>query len=286
MIYLILCILFSTLIFINFRLIETFKQKIFPIIVINYIVAFLFGLTLSANIETQSEDLISWLPYALILGIMFISMFYTIGYTTKIKGITITTIASKMSVIIPIVVSVILYNEKLNSLQFIGIVIALLSIFLIIYKPEVTLKNNKGIYLPIIVFIGTGIIDSYVKFTEQKFLSTNDTIPFTSVVFFISTIIGISMIILKKSIKELFPLKTVILGISLGLLNFGSLYFLIRSFQSEFTESSIIFGLNNLGIVALSVIIAVLFFREKLNFLNILGIILSLSAIILLTFTS
>ena len=46
-------------------------------------------------------------------------------------------------------------------------------------------------------------------------------------------------------------------------------------------DSSVIFGVNNIGIVALSVLIGLWFFKEKLLFLNWLGILLSAVALFL-----
>jgi uncharacterized membrane protein len=74
-----------------------------------------------------------------------------------------------------------------------------------------------------------------------------------------------------------------IYGVVLGLVNFGSLYGLIRALDSGVFDSSIIFGINNMGIVLLSVIIAMMIFSEKLTIINKIGVILSLVAIIILS---
>lgn len=284
MIYLILCIVSSTLIFVSFKLIDILKIKIFPVIVLNYITASILGFLLyKGEITTELFQNASWLHLSLIIGILFIVMFYIIALTTQKAGITVTSVAAKMSVIIPILFSVLSYNEKLSTLNILGIILALISIYLTIFKKKSKKMEYKNFILPIIVFLGTGIIDSAVKYAQYNFISEDVSYLFSASVFTVAGIIGIVILFFKKSnVQNLFKIKTVAMGIVLGLVNFGSLYLLIMAFDSEVFNSSIIFGLNNIGVVSLSVIISLLLFKEKLNKLNILGILISLIAILLL----
>ena len=69
-------------------------------------------------------------------------------------------------------------------------------------------------------------------------------------------------------------------------MNFGSIFFIVRalnfvSAKGEITDSSVIFGINNTGIVALSVMAGLLVFGERLKLVNWAGITLSAIALIL-----
>jgi len=68
----------------------------------------------------------------------------------------------------------------------------------------------------------------------------------------------------------------------LGLVNFGSLYFIINALNTSKLNSSLVFALINISIVCLSAIIGILYFKEKLNKLNITGIILAILSLFLL----
>jgi uncharacterized membrane protein len=48
-------------------------------------------------------------------------------------------------------------------------------------------------------------------------------------------------------------------------------------------DSSVIFGTNNISIVALSVLIGLLVFKEKLKLINWIGVVLSALALLLFT---
>ncbi|MEA3476964.1 MAG: EamA/RhaT family transporter, partial [Bacteroidota bacterium] len=71
-------------------------------------------------------------------------------------------------------------------------------------------------------------------------------------------------------------------GIILGLINFGSTYYIIKSMASF--ESSVVFPIVNVGIVSLSTLTGFFIFREKLSWINWLGIFLSLTAIMLIAY--
>jgi multidrug transporter EmrE-like cation transporter len=77
-------------------------------------------------------------------------------------------------------------------------------------------------------------------------------------------------------------------GIVLGIVNFGSIYLLVSALNHVNnngirTDSSVIFGLNNIGIVGLSVLVGLLIFSEKLKLINWIGIALSVVSILLFT---
>lgn len=285
MIYLILSILSSVGIFISFKLINTYKVKLFPAIIYNYIAASIAGFAMhkgSPVLDILNQS--NWIAIAALIGLLFIMMFYTIGIATQKSGITVTSVAGKMSLIIPVIFSIIHYNEVLTTYKIAGSILALISIVLTIYKPAKTKVDTNYFYLPLIVFIGTGIIDSLIKFTQEKYLNEDVSLVFSSFVFTISGIIGLAIVLIrKKNIHQLFSLKTVALGALLGICNFGSLYFIIMAFDAKIFDSSVIFGLNNIGIVSLSVLISIGFFREKINKYNFVGIILAITSIIILT---
>jgi uncharacterized membrane protein len=101
----------------------------------------------------------------------------------------------------------------------------------------------------------------------------------------VSFISGLIAIAIKNSeLKEMLKPKTIFFGLTLGAFNYGSLYFFVNALNFYGEESSKIFGINHLGIIALSVIIARLFFKEKQSVLNWIGVGLSIVAILILFF--
>lgn len=285
MIYLLLSIICSTSIFILFKSIERFKINTFNAILVNYLIATAIGLSYSKN-PLSAIELITDLKTSIIIiliGSLFISMFFIIARSSIKNGIAITSISSKMSVIIPIIFSMIYYNELIFFNKMFAIFLAVISIILTIYKKKIF--KNSDLLLPIILFFGLGIMDSLVKYSQTNLLSESNTETFTALCFGTAGLIGIIILIFKKDLLLNFTkFRNLIFGTLLGLFNYGSMYFLILALNTNFTESSIIFGLNNLGIVLLTVLFAILFYKEKLNFINFIGIILSIITISILSF--
>jgi len=114
---------------------------------------------------------------------------------------------------------------------------------------------------------------------------------FTAVLFTMAALAGLTTkLIQKTSFNELIHKKTLIWGIGLGISNYGSLYFLIKALNyknmlGESMNGSIVFGINNLGVIALSVLIGLLVFKEKFLKINWIGIVLSCIAIYILSIT-
>ena len=285
MIYILLSILSSTSIFILFKGINRYKAFTFHIIIINYIVATLLGLTLSngwTNIPTAFDK--NWFSLSILIGLLFIIMFFFIGLSSQKAGISITTVASKMSVIIPVLFSILYYNETVGWQKIIGISLALLALLLTIWKKPEKKEGLVIILLPLVLFVGLGITDSLVKYAQHSYVRPEETSFFTAFVFGISCLSGIIIGLFKKNFfKEFTKPFIFLIGIMLGAVNFGSIYFFIKALNETGWDSSIVFGVNNIGIVLLSVIFGLILFREKLKVINWTGIFFSLLAIWFLT---
>jgi drug/metabolite transporter (DMT)-like permease len=283
MINILLCILSSTLIFILFKLIDRFKAFTFQSIIINYLVAFILGLSISSdwgNLSQVHEK--SWFILSLILGILFIVTFFFIGVSSQKAGISITTVACKMSVIVPVAFSILFYSEAVTSFKIIGLVVSLVALLLTIWRKPEKKQDLFVVILPFILFIGIGVIDTLVKYAQQDYVK-NDVSFFTAVSFGVSLIAGLIAGFTRKNFLKGFQnFSTITLGIMLGMANFGSVYFMINALNKSGLESSVVFGINNIGIVTISVFVGLIFFKEKLKFINWSGVFLSIIAIWLL----
>ena len=300
MVFLVFSILSSAAIYVIFKFLDRFKIKTFNVIIINYITATVLGILLTnsqADIFPIYKN--AWFPYSIFIGIMFIIMFVVIAKSSQVVGIAVTTISNKMSVIIPIAVSIIIDPlDVLTNLKATGIILAVLAVFLSVYqKParrQVGRKvefDPRNIYLPIILFLGMGLVDSFVKYAQQYHVA-DDVLPiFTVILFAMAAIAGLITKALRRTpFKELIETKNLLWGIGLGICNYGSLYFLIKALNyksrvGESLDGSIVFGINNLGVITLSVLIGLIVFKERFLKINWVGIILSLIAIYILSIT-
>jgi drug/metabolite transporter (DMT)-like permease len=294
MLFLLLSILSSTGIFLIFRLIEKRGINNFPVIVVNYFTAAILGFALNSRMPADPEPFpAGFYALAILIGILFIIMFFVVAWSSQKSGMAVTTIAGKMSVVIPIVFSI-LYDpqDTLSQLKALGVLIALLGVLLTIYKKKTQLPGPSFIYLPVILFFGMGFVDSLVKLAQYEYISDTNLSLFTAILFSISAMSGaIASFFRRGWFNSLFAIRALLWGALLGGVNFGSIYFLVKTLNYIHPEhgtidSSVVFGINNIGIVAFSVILGMLIFREKLSMINKAGIMICIIATILLAYTS
>ena len=111
-------------------------------------------------------------------------------------------------------------------------------------------------------------------FNLDVFLST----IFSTAFIFGAIVLGYQLIVKK----EKFQLLAIPSGIVLGVINYGTMFFLAKALGSNVLDSSVLFPVNNLCILTVSTIISVVIFKEKLSSKNWIGIGLSLLAIFIL----
>lgn len=271
------------MIYVVFKFAKNHSCNLSPLITINYLTATILGFLLfnseSSILWSNSEQ---WLPYGILLGVLFVIMFYFIGYSSQKAGITVTTLANKLSLVFPVLFSLLYFNEKITILKTIGLITAFAAVFLTVYKKELKKTNIIFIILPIVIFFGSGITDSVVKFVQAVKIDSNEVSIFSALVFLVAFIIGLIISFLTNKIQNFKHFPTLVLGILLGAVNFGSLYFIINTLNKSTLNSSMIFAINNMSIVALCALLGTLLFHEKLNKNNIFGIILAILSLYLL----
>ena len=169
MIWLVLSVLTSSLLYVIFKYFSVFKINTLHAIVVNYFVAALTGL-IAYQGDTPVSDVFqtNWIWYAMVLGSLFIVIFNVMALTSQKNGLSVAAVASKMSLVIPVVFGIILYQESLGWLKILRIIIALMSVYLTSLKSKGGLPLQKGYFiLPVILFIGSGAIDTILKYAEK-----------------------------------------------------------------------------------------------------------------------
>lgn len=283
---LLLSVFFSSLIFVVFKLFDTYKVQTVYAIVVNYITASSVGLLfahLPSNLETLPQN--SWFFSTVLLGFFFFLVFNLMARTSQILGVSVASVATKMSFVLPVIFGVFVYSESLNTFKTIGIFMALVAVYLASYKGKGQVFQLKSLLLPFLVFLGSGIIDTSLKFLQEKHLSIEDYPLFSSTAFASAACGGFIYIAFKTTQNGLkYNLRNVIGGIVLGVPNYFSIYFLLRALQGSTLNSASIFTINNVAIVLFSTLLGIVLFREKLVLKNWLGILLAVISILMVSF--
>lgn len=287
--YLVISILSSTLIFVIFKSFDRLRVNNLYAIIFNYLIAGSLGYILTEEKPEVTEILQAhWLLPTVGIGFMFIALFQVMAYTAQKLGVSRVSIAVKMSVVLPVVAGVWFYGEKISWVGYVGIVLALVAVYLgTKKKAEGPVKKISWllVILPILLFVGNGSIDVIMKYAQHFWLEPNELATFSGVLFACAFGWGILFGAYNLLIKRIIPTwRDVIGGVALGIPNFGSIYFLLQALDKSGMASAAIYPINNVAIVGLSAITGVLLYREKLSLLNIIGLISAILAIALIAY--
>lgn len=279
MIFLLLAILTSSLIFITFKLFEKTGINNLQAITFNYLTAVIIGyISTTENFSTQFVTEKPWFYLSIISGVLLIVTFLVYAYSIQKVGIAITSVSGKMSVIIPVLLGLLVFHEKASWIRIIGIVIALAAFYLTLIKNREQKAKAIFFVFPLLLFLGNGFNDSLLKIS-QEFYIQNDFSMFLTIAFGVSLFAGgliIAFLLITK--KQKLHYKNILAGIILGILNWYSTYFFFAGLAHF--DVSVFIPVFNASVVCIAALTGYWFFKEKLSTVNIIGITLAVVAII------
>lgn len=290
MLTLILCVILNSLIGVIFKLFEKYKIDNFQAIVVNYYVCVATAaVTFMKNPIPDTLTEKSWFTYAILLGMLFILVFNIMATTVQKSGVMIATIFQKISLVAPALIAIIWFNEKSGLMKWAGIASALIAILLLSYNKKTSESGltlpTSGLLFPLLTFLGSCMIDSAIFLIEKNGYVQNGDHEFVASLFLFAALTG-SIFLAYQMImgKSKFAIKNVIAGIGLGIPNFFSIYLLFLALQQGL-EGSVVFPVNNAGVLLLASLYGIFIFRESVNVYKIAGFIVAVLAIFLITFS-
>ncbi len=286
MIDLILSIVFATSLFAVFSVAKRYGITPLPVIVINYFTAAISGYVVVGSFPDFSVIVHSqWFPMAMLMGSCFITSFNLMGKTTQQMGVNVAAVASKMSMVIPVLSAILYFGEDTSPLKVIAILMAFAAVYLTSVKDSSNEQKGGSLLLPILLFLGCGLVDLLINASEKLYGSSANFNLMPATLFLIAGSIGLLYILIfQRNILKSINLATVLSGIVLGVFNYLSLHYIYRALKFSNLPSSTLFPLINVGVVGLSALIAALIFKETISRKNLIGLFISLIALILLMY--
>jgi drug/metabolite transporter (DMT)-like permease len=292
MLYLIGSILLTSYLTLAFKVCERYQVNIFQAIVFNYITCVITGSVVNGSFPVNAGVMATpWFKWACVMGVLFVSIFNIIGLTTQKIGVAVASVANKLSLIIPVVLSVYLYHETVAGWKLVGVILALVAVVLTCYQDR-NQEAKKGnslrkweYFLPFILFIGSGLLDALINHVQKQYVTEENKNAYLISGFLSAAVIGFTLLLIQYiSGRQKFAFRHLLAGIIIGVPNYFSIWCLVRFLKQSPWQSSASIPVNNMGIVLFSSVVAWLFFKERLSKINWLGILLSLIAIYLIAF--
>jgi len=282
---LVLCIVSTTLLFVIFKYFSRFKVENLQAITVNYAVASALGMLLSTEeLDFTSVVRAPWLLGALGMGMCFIVTFSLIALSSQRVGVGITSVANKMSLVIPVIAGVVLMGESLGGWKLAGVILAVVAVVLTIWPQKEPQFDPKDLYLPVLIFFGSGTLDAILNYMRAHRVGEEDFALFTSMLFMAAFITGVVTVLIKRLRMRLeFSRTTIIAGIALGIPNYFSIYFLLKALDHPQLESTVVFPVVNTGIVLLSTLVAFFLFSERPSRVNLIGVALAAISIFMMS---
>ncbi|MEL6536511.1 MAG: hypothetical protein AAFQ98_13930 [Bacteroidota bacterium] len=288
---LLVAILFNVGIFAIFRFMPRLRAVTLHAIVVNYWVCVVTGSLFSLDNPSWGQMSISapWVPWAVVLAFIFITTFLLMANTTQRVSMTVASVASKMSLAIPVLFSLLVLGvqaKAYDTWNYLGILLAFPAIVLSSWSKTKREDSSapqrwKYLALPVGLFLMSGVLDATLNYVNLNFISEEFSPVFTVILYGCAGTIGIGILLVRK---ELPSRRSVLAGIILGVPNYFSIYIVLRALSYFNNDGALLFPLLNLGIILGSALVGALLFKEKQTRTKVIGLGLALLAIFLLSY--
>lgn len=303
MIYLILAIICSSSIALIFKHSENNNMNRLAVTTANYFIAFSISLIfilkdslfsyfeggefgtlfkefvsvilLNNRIFSQKASLAWTVLIGVFAGVFFFLSFIYYQKSVKNDGVGLSGVFSKLGILLPMLLSIILWQEFPSSIQWIGIILAIMSIIIVNFPFN---KNwKKALRLSLILLFFYGGIAEFSNKLFQKYASLNLKPLFLFFVFV--TAFLISLFFALKD-KNRISREDLITGVMVGIPNLFSSFFLINAL--DVLKTAVVFPIFSAGSIVIISLGGFIIFQEKLNKREVSAIFMTIIALILI----
>lgn len=287
MFYFICTVLMNVVISAILKLFGRYRIDPLQAIVVNYCVCVVTGCLFTGNVPFDANTLQApWLPWTLLMGVAFIFIFNLMAYCTKVSGMTMMVLANKLSLVIPVVCSLILYNEHAGIYKIAGIVLAFPAVYFTTRTEGTGEGASPNLFWPALLFVASGSLDTLVNHIQISYLHTDEAQAACTIICF-ATAGATGLVILTTMVllgKTRIAFRNIIAGICVGIPNFFSIFFLVKTLHSGLFQSSATIPLVNISILIATSLTAIFLFREAAGKWRVIGLALAALAILLIGF--
>lgn len=258
MFYLLLSIIGGSLISVILRLSNGKVKSSVAMLLANYITCVLLaaGFIGFGNVLPQTDGVAHAISLGSINGFLYLVAFVLMEYTTRVNGVVLPAIFSKLGLLVPIAMAFFVYGEMPTAFQLIGSVVAVLSILLINYEKGTRFSLN--LFLVLLLLCDGGGSAMLKVFGESGNTALSD--HFILYTFFFAGLLCFALMLWKK---ERLGVKELLYGALIGVPNFMGSRFLMKALEDM--PAVIAYPSRSVAVILLVAMAGVLFFKEKLR---------------------
>lgn len=261
---------------------ETRRLSTINVLTVNYLTALLAAISLNVySGKPVIPDFPLWFVlFAGVVGCLFIINFFIFSKSVDRNGLGVTIASMRVSLLIPILVSVLVYGEILNLRKVSGIIIVFLAMgFFITAKKTLDIQRVSHHLLLIALFVITGLVDSSLKVFEREMLGTSTEAHFMTALFVVAFITGLTVSFWQGEMQKITS-REIFYGALVGVPNLFSSIFLIKALS--IIDASAAYSLVNLLVITGGTMVGIIIWKDKVTPKEWAGLVLALLAIVLL----
>ena len=257
MLYLLLAIAGSSMISILLRLSSGKIKANISMLAFNYLTCTILGIAY-AGIDTnilRNPGFPAALGLGVVNGILLLVSFILMQASVRKNGVVLTSIFTKLGLLVPVVLSVLVFREMPTWLQIVGFAIAVVAIIVINLQKD----TGRFDWSLIILLLLAGGTDAMAKIYEA--LGPADlTDPYLLYSFGAAFVLCVGVVIAKK---ERPGFREFLFGTLIGIPNFLSSKFLLSALAT--VPAVVAYPTFSVATLLVITLIGVLAFREKLR---------------------
>lgn len=257
MFYLLLAITGSAMISILLRISSGKIKEGCSMLAFNYLTCTVLGMAYAGFAPgiTQNPGFPAALGLGIVNGILLLVSFILMQSSVRKNGVVLTSIFTKLGLLVPVVLSVVVFREMPTWVQVIGFCIAIAAIIVINLQKD----TGRFDWSLIILLLLAGGTDAMAKIYEA--LGSADlTDPYLLYSFGAAFVLCVSVVIAKK---ELPGFREFLFGTLIGIPNFLSSKFLLSALAT--VPAVVAYPTFSVATLLVITLTGVLAFREKLK---------------------
>lgn len=207
-------------------------------------------------------------------GILYLAAFILLQWNTVKNGVVLSSVFMKLGLLVPVTISVLFFHELPTLFQILGFGVAVLAIVLINAKEG----NQAGrFHWELLLLLLTGGGSNAMSKIFEVLGSAALSSQFLFYIFAVALVLCVALVLYKKERPGVWEL---VFGAAIGIPNFFSSKFLLRSLTD--LPAVVVYPSFSIAAMLLTTLAGVLFFKERLGKLQWLAMVAIVAALFLL----